>query len=253
MEQFARASDGIKLAYEIVGEGRPIVLVHGFASDRKQNWQNVGWYETLTGAGFRVVAMDCRGHGASDKPHDDGAYGYKMVSDIVSVMDAAKLTRADVMGYSMGGILTVGLLMTRGERVSRAIVAGIGETYFASRSHRKGIAAALRASDPSTITDPTEKAFRAFASQGGKDLLALAACMSADRTMYTREQLGRCATPVLVVDGENDVQSGKPEPLAQAFAHGRAVVVPRRDHMTAVGDRIYKEAVLEFLQGSSPS
>jgi len=253
VNNFATASDGTRLAYDSVGEGRPIVLVHGFASDRKQNWQNVGWYETLTGAGFRVIAMDCRGHGASDKPHDDGAYGDKMVGDIVSVMDAAKLSRADVMGYSMGGILTVGLLMTQGERVARAVVAGIGETYFATRSHRKGIAAALRASDPTTITDPTEKAFRAFASQGGKDLLALAACMSADRTMYTREQLGRCATPVLVVDGENDVQSGKPEPLAQAFAHGRAVVVPRRDHMTAVGDRIYKEAVLEFLQGSSPS
>jgi len=250
MEQFAFASDGTRLAYDCVGEGTPVVLVHGFASDRKQNWQNVGWYEALTGAGYRVIAMDCRGHGASDKPHDDAAYGDKMVSDIVSVMDATKVARADVMGYSMGGILTVGLLMTHGERVARAIVAGIGETYFAPRSHRKGIAAALRANDPSTITDPTQKAFRAFASQDGKDLLALAACMSADRTMYTREQLGRCATPVLVVDGENDVQSGAPEPLAQAFADGRAVVVPRRDHMTAVGDKIYKQAVLEFLASS---
>jgi len=98
MEQFALTQDGTRLAYDSVGEGRPIVLVHGFASDRKQNWQNVGWYETLTGAGFRVIAMDCRGHGASDKPHDDAAYGDKMVSDIVRVMDDAKLTRADVMG-----------------------------------------------------------------------------------------------------------------------------------------------------------
>jgi pimeloyl-ACP methyl ester carboxylesterase len=247
MEQFATASDGTRLAFETLGAGKPIVLVHGFASDRKQNWQNVGWYETLIDAGFRVVAMDCRGHGASDKPHEDGAYGDKMVSDIVSVLDAAGLQRADVMGYSMGGILTVGLLMTHGERVARAIVGGIGETYFASRMHRPGIAAALRAADPSTITDPTEKAFRAFASQGGKDLLALAACMSADRTMYTREQLRTCSTPVLVVDGDKDVQAGAPEPLAQAFAEGRAVVVPRRDHMTAVGDKVYKEAVLEFL------
>lgn len=248
MEQFATASDGTRLAYDTVGEGKPIVLVHGFASDRKQNWQNVGWYETLTGAGFRVVAMDCRGHGTSGKPHDDSAYGDKMVGDIVSVMDAAGLSRADVMGYSMGGILTVGLLMRFNARINRAIVGGIGETYFASRMHRRGIAAALRASDPSTIIDPTEKAFRAFAAQDGKDLLALAACMSADRTMYTREQLKTCTTPVLVVDGEKDVQAGAPEPLAQAFAAARAVVVPRRDHMTAVGDRVYKEAVLEFLR-----
>ncbi len=248
MNDFATAADGVRLAYEVAGDGDPIVLVHGFASDRKQNWKNVGWYETLTGAGFRVVAMDCRGHGESGKPHDEESYGDKMVGDIVTVMDAAGLPRADVMGYSMGGILTVGLLMTQPGRIGRAVCAGIGETYFAVKSHRRGIAEALRAADPSAITDPQQKAFRAFAAQGGKDMLALAACMSADRTMYTREQLGTCATPVLVVDGENDTQSGPPGPLAQAFANGRAVTVPHRDHMTAVGDKVYKQAVLDFLK-----
>jgi pimeloyl-ACP methyl ester carboxylesterase len=247
MTKFATAPDGVRLAYETVGSGKPILLVHGFASDRAQNWKNVGWIETLTVAGFAVTAMDCRGHGESDRPRDDAAYGDRMVGDIVTVMDAAGLRQPDLMGYSMGGILTVGVLMTDPSRVSRAVCAGIGETYFASKSHRKGIAAALRASDPSTLTDPTEKAFRAFASQGGKDLLALAACMSADRTMYSRDQLGTCMTPVLVVDGDKDTQAGRPEPLADAFADGRAVIVPNRDHMTAVGDKIYKQAVLDFL------
>ena len=248
MTSFTTAADGTRIAYETAGEGRPIVLAHGFASDRAQNWRDVGWYEALTGAGFRVVALDFRGHGMSDKPHDDAAYGDKMVGDIVAVMDTAGLRQADVMGYSMGGILTVGLLMTHPKRVGRAICAGVGETYFSSKSHRKGIAQALRAADPATIVDPTQKAFRAFASQGGKDILALAACMSAERTMYTPDQLRTCATQVLVVDGENDTQSGSPEPLAQAFANGRAVTVPRRDHMTAVGDKVYKEAVIAFLK-----
>jgi pimeloyl-ACP methyl ester carboxylesterase len=245
---FAVAPDGTKLAYETVGEGRPIMLVHGFASDRKQNWKDVGWYETLTGAGFRVTAMDCRGHGESDKPHDDASYGDKMVGDIATVMDAAGLSRADVMGYSMGGILTVSLLMTHPERVRRAVVAGIGEHYFNDAvARRKGIAAALRAPDPSIVTDPTQKAFRDFASQAGKDILALAGCMGASRTTYTAAQLKTCTTPVLVVDGDKDVQSGRPEPLADAFGHGRAVLVPNRDHMTAVGDKVYKQAVLDFL------
>lgn len=249
MTFFAEASDGVRLAYEIVGGGaQTIVLVHGFASSRAQNWRDTGWYDTLAGAGCRVVAMDCRGHGESGKPHDDASYGDKMVGDIAVVMDAAGAGRADVMGYSMGGILTVGLLMTQPGRIARAVVAGIGETYFGQKSHRKGIAAALRATDPSTITDPTEKAFRAFAAQGGKDMLALAACMSADRTMYTAQQLGTCATPVLVVDGDKDTQSGPPGPLAQAFADGRAVAVPGRDHMTAVGDKLYKQAVVDFLK-----
>ena len=249
MTNFATAPDGIRLAYDDVGEGaETIVLVHGFASSRAQNWRDVGWYDTLTKAGYRVVSMDCRGHGESDKPHDDASYGDKMVSDIVTVMDHAGTERAHLMGYSMGGILTVGVLNTSPGRVIKAVCAGIGETYFASKSHRKGIAAALRASDPSTITDPQEKAFRAFASQGGKDMLALAACMSADRTMYTAAQLKAVTTPVLVIDGDKDVQSGRPEPLANAFAHGRAAIIPNRDHMTAVGDKIYKQSVLEFLK-----
>jgi pimeloyl-ACP methyl ester carboxylesterase len=248
MTEFATANDGVRLAWESVGTGPPVVLVHGFASSRAQNWKEPAWYKTLGEGGYRVVAMDCRGHGESDKPHTDESYGDKMVADILTVMDAANLDRAALMGYSMGGILAVGVLMTRPERITRAVCAGIGETYFASKMHRRGIAAALRASDPATITDPTEKAFRAFASQGGKDMLALAACMSADRTMYSRQQLASCKVPVLVVDGDKDTQAGAPGPLAAAFAEGRAVTVPDRDHMTAVGDKVYKAAVLEFLK-----
>ena len=248
MTRFATAKDGIRLAYEVVGDGKPIVLAHGFASDRNQNWKNVGWYDALTSAGFSVIALDFRGHGESDKPHEDRFYGDTMMGDVLAVMDAADVELADLMGYSMGAILSVGLLMTQPERLHRAVLAGIGETYFDEKiARRRGIANALRASDPSTITDPTQRAFRQFASQGGKDITALAACMSADRTMYTREQIRACVTPVLVVAGEKDTQAGSPNTLAASFADGHAVSVPRRDHMTAVGDKVYKEAVLRFL------
>lgn len=248
MTQFATVGDGVRIAYESIGDGRPIILAHGFASDRRQNWANVGWYDALMGAGFRVVALDFRGHGESDRPHEDRFYGDTMLGDVTAVMDAANIERADLMGYSMGAILSVGLLMTRPERIRRAVLGGIGETYFDERvGRRRGIANALRAADPSTITDPTQKAFREFASQGGKDIAALAACMSADRTMYTKQELRACATPILVVAGEKDTQAGSPDMLAAAFSDGRAVVVPRRDHMTAVGDKVYKEAVVKFL------
>ena len=86
-----------------------------------------------------------------------------------------------------------------------------------------------------------------FAEQGGKDIVALAACMRADRDVLSASELARSTRPVLVVCGENDDITGPPGPLAAAFADGRAVTVPRRDHMTTVGDKVYKKAVLDFL------
>ena len=111
MTNFAQGNDGVAIAWEEAGAGEPIVLIHGFASDRGQNWRAPGWYLTLTGAGRRVVALDCRGHGESGKPHDPESYGDRMIDDIVAVMDEAGLESADVMGYSMGGMLAMGLTM----------------------------------------------------------------------------------------------------------------------------------------------
>jgi pimeloyl-ACP methyl ester carboxylesterase len=248
MTKFAQGNDGVRIAYEIVGEGEPVVLVHGFASDRVQNWHAPGWYQTLTGAGRRVIALDCRGHGESDKPHTPDAYGDRMIDDVALVMADAGASSADVMGYSMGGMLTMGLTMRHPERVRRAIIAGVGATYFREAGIRRhAIADALTVSDPSTLTDPVQKQFRLFAGQPGKDLAALAACMRAERTVYPREQLAGWNGNVLVVCGEKDILTGSPDGLASAFLNGRAVTVSGRDHMTAVGDKVYKQAVLDFL------
>jgi pimeloyl-ACP methyl ester carboxylesterase len=248
LTKFARGNDGTRLAYEEAGEGEPIVLVHGFASDRVQNWRAPGWYLTLTGARRRVIAMDCRGHGESDKPHDPESYGDRMVDDIAAVMSQAGVGAADVMGYSMGGMLTMGLMMRRPDLVRRSIVAGVGETYFDDAPKRRlAIAAALEVPDPAALTDPIQRQFRLFAGQKGKDLAALAACMRKARTVYTRGRLAEWTGRVLVVCGETDNLTGPAEGLARASPNGRAVTVPGRDHMTAVGDRAYKQAVLEFL------
>jgi pimeloyl-ACP methyl ester carboxylesterase len=258
MTEFATASDGVRLAYETVGAGPDIVLVHGFGSSRAQNWRDVGWYDTLTGAGYRVTAMDCRGHGESDKPHTTQGYGHdEMAEDVVAVMDAAGIAAAFVMGYSMGGFIGIQLLIKHPERVKKLVVGGVGATYLEAPEHsrdrvadpkvREAIAAAMLADDPSTITNPTARAFRAFADQPGKDRFALAACMRASTKNLPREVLARSARPVLVVCGEKDELTGGPDALAAAFADGRAITVPRRDHMTAVGDKVYKEAVVAFL------
>jgi pimeloyl-ACP methyl ester carboxylesterase len=250
MPEFVKAPDGVRIAYEIVGSGPSVVLVHGFAASRVQNWKTPGWYETLTGAGYRVVAMDCRGHGDSDKPHDPAAYDHTiMAEDVCAVMEAANTMPAFLMGYSMGGFIGMHVLMDHPGMIKKLVIGGVGGTYLGRAfGPRDAIADALVVADKSTITDPTAKGFREFAEQSGKDRQALAACMRANRHAFTASQLKQSKRPVLVVCGENDALTGPPGPLADAFADGRAVVVPRRDHMTTVGDKVYKEAALEFFR-----
>jgi pimeloyl-ACP methyl ester carboxylesterase len=101
--------------------------------------------------------------------------------------------------------------------------------------------------DKNKITDPVQKSFREFAEQSGKDIQALAACMRGKRHPFTAAELSQSQRPVLVVCGENDALTGAPDPLAAAFADGRAVTVAKRDHMTTVGDKVYKQAVVEFF------
>jgi pimeloyl-ACP methyl ester carboxylesterase len=127
---FLAVSPHIHLAYEILGEGPPIVLVHGFASSRVMNWRTPGWYGTLTAAGRQVIAVDMRGHGESSKPHDLAAYDEgELARDIVRLLDHLGHRQADVMGYSMGGFITMRLLHDNHDRVRRAVIAGVGENY----------------------------------------------------------------------------------------------------------------------------
>jgi pimeloyl-ACP methyl ester carboxylesterase len=249
MTEFVKAADGVRIAYEIVGEGAPVVLVHGFAASRVQNWKVPGWYETLSGAGYRVIAMDCRGHGESDKPHDPAFYNHAiMAEDVVAVMDAAGAGHAFLMGYSMGGFISMHVLMDHPDLLRKVVIGGVGGSYLARAfGSREGIADALMEPDKSKITDPVQRSFREFAEQSGKDLQALAACMRGNRRPFTAAELSQSQRPVLVVCGEKDALTGPPDPLAAAFADGRAVTVPNRDHMTTVGDKVYKHAVLEFL------
>jgi pimeloyl-ACP methyl ester carboxylesterase len=252
MPEFVTASDGVALAYERHGEGPAVVLVHGFGSSRLQNWKSTGWYGGLADAGFSIVAMDCRGHGDSGKPHDPAAYGHdRMAEDVIRVIDGCGLPSALVLGYSMGGFIGLRLLAAHPERVLKLAIAGVGETYLQDRitspQARAALAEALLTPDKDAITDPRARMFRAFADQPGKDRLALAACMRAMSPHLPLETLSRLRKPILVVDGSEDETAGSPVPLAAAVADGRAVTIPGRDHMSAVGDRHTRQAVIAFF------
>jgi pimeloyl-ACP methyl ester carboxylesterase len=218
-----------------------------------QNWRATGWYKTLSDARYRTVAFDCRGHGDSDKPHDPGFYGYdKMAGDALAVLNALGIEQAHVVGYSMGGHIGIEILMENPQAMRKLVVAGLGERYLRGQfDARFEIAKAILEPDVERIANPVARGFRAFAGQPGKDREALAACMRGDRKAYTAEQLARATRPVLVVCGESDDTSGAPGPLAAAFPNARAVTVPGRDHMSAVGDKATKEAVIGFLRDES--
>lgn len=249
MTHFVTAIDGVRIAYDDIGTGVPVVLVHGFASDRAQNWKNPGWYAALGDAGYRVIAADNRGHGESDRRYDPAAYAQEIrVADVLAVMDAAGVGRAAVMGYSMGAAMAIELALTQPERVERLMLGGVGETYFSDRGQTmQAIAAAMEAPSLASLSDPLQRLFRRFAEQPGKDLKALAACIRSRRNIYAPAQLAGFQGKVLVVCGSNDPIAGPPGPLAAAFPQGRAVTIAKRDHNTVVGDQRYKDAVLAFL------
>lgn len=241
---------GWNVAYEVLGDGEPIVLVHGFASSRATNWKWTSWYDTLIKAGRQVIAFDVRGHGESDKPHDLGAYDEgELGADVVRLLDHLGIQRADVMGYSMGGYITLRVLHDAPERVRRAVIAGVGDNYYGrGRVQTDAIAAGLRAKSAADVTGAMPKTFRVFAEQGKNDLEALALCMTRARHSFTAEEFTGVRVPVLIVVGDKDAVTGLPTTLAEAVPGSRVVMVPGRDHMTAVGDKVYKEAVLAFLR-----
>jgi len=246
------AHDGIEIAFLDEGEGEPIVLVHGFASNKEVNWVAPGWVATLTRAGRRVIALDNRGHGASTKLYDPAAYhSAVMAQDVRALLDHLDLPRADVMGYSMGARVTAFLALAAPKRVRSAVLGGLGIRLVEGVGLPETIATALEASSLAAVTDPTGRTFRAFAEQTKSDLQALAACLRGSRQTLSRADVGRFAMPLLVAVGAKDTVAGSAEALAALIPGARALVIPDRDHMLAVGDKAFKAGVLSFLAARS--
>jgi pimeloyl-ACP methyl ester carboxylesterase len=254
MPQFT-SHDGIEIAYYewgTPGPLPPVLLHHGFISNATSNWVTPGVVRALTDTGRQVVALDARGHGASDKPHDPGRYGEDtMAQDLRQLIDLLGVAQVDLVGYSMGAVVAL-IAASQDARIRRLVVGGVGGglvepgAWDRRRTFMTAVAAALRAADPSTIPDPVAQAFRAFADYVGGDREALAACAAA--VHVTDIPLNRITAPTLVIAGDSDPIAARPEVLAAAIPNARVVILPG-DHLAVVRNSRFAPAIVEFLAG----
>lgn len=250
-------SGGLSLAYDdIVPDGAPVgtvVLLHGFATNRDENWRRLGWLAALERKGYRAVALDLRGHGESDKPHDPAAYSRdQMAGDVVALIDHLELGPVDLLGYSMGAHLSLAVALDAPSRVNNLVLGGVGGRLLTGEPISQTpmtMAEALAAEDPSTISDPIQRGFRQFAENQGEDRLALAACSQGRGGSAGAEDLRGLAVPTLVVAGSRDELAGDPQALADAIPGAKAVTLPACDHFTAIPHALFKAAVFDFLEG----
>lgn len=248
------SADNVELAYYEWGgrTSRPVILHHGFITNADIAWKQQGLVDALANAGHWVVAIDARGHGNSGKPHEADRYGEaKMALDVTGLLDVLAVTEADFAGYSMGAV--VGLILAASEpRIRRLVAAGVGaavaelggpDTAARVEAYR-GLAAALRAEDPSTIEGHNARAFRRFADFVGGDRLAFAA--QAEAMHVAPIALAQITSPTLVIAGDQDLLSARPEELAAAIPGSDVLVLPG-DHLTIPSSPSFIDAVIKFL------
>lgn len=245
-------SDGVTIAYLDQGGEKagaePVLLIHGFASSATVNWVDTGWVADLLAAGYRVIAFDNRGHGASEKLYDLEDYGAPlMAEDARRLLDHLAIPRAHVIGYSMGARMAAFLALAHPERIRSLVFGGLGINMVRGMAGTGPIAHALEAPSVDDVKNQAARTFRVFAEQTKSDLRALAACIRSARAPITAEAVAALEAPVLVAVGEHDVVGGPAAGLAALIPGAEAFVIEGREHMKAVGDRTFKAAVLAFL------
>ena len=245
------SSGDVSIAYEVEGEGQPILLIHGFSATAEDNWVRTGWVQALTRARFKVVRFDLRGHGRSGKLHDPADYGIaKHTADALALLDHLGIAKADLMGFSMGAGIAMRLAAYHGERFGLVVLAGVGgKALEPASSFGTKTAEALEAADPGTIEDRTAKAFRLYAENLGQDLKSIAACARAPREGSAADLLPLIRNRSLVIAGARDDLAGDPHALSELMADARAEIIPGTDQMFARPNPMFKGAVMDFLTG----
>jgi len=223
------SSGGVKIAYVEAGAGPPVVLVHGLYSSAQMNWFMPGIFQTLA-EHDHVVALDLRGHGDSDKPADDASYGQPMVEDIVALMDHLHIAKAHVVGYSLGGIIVMKLMIDHPDRVISGTLGGMG--WLREGSFEQKI----------------------FEVMGDRALAGTPpACVHGiARLAVTRDQVMQIKVPVEILVGDHDpCRQMYVEPLRPLRTDWPVVVIDGAGHLTCVIKEQFKSGLVAWIAKNS--
>lgn len=250
--QFIEVGDGVALATYSWGEpdAPVVVLVHGFASSTADTWVHTGWVRMLECEGYRILGIDQRGHGASQKPHDAGGYAVPgLARDVEAVLDTFLIDEAFYVGYSLGARVGWQVLHDLGDRIPRAVLGGVPDGIPLDRLDIDQVH--HYADDGTPVTDPATQSYIDLVERvSGNDLDALLALAEGMRASHSIDPDPAHAPqqPVLFATGSEDAVIEGSRRLAEAAPQSSFFTIPGRHHFNAPGSKPFRLAALEFLR-----
>jgi pimeloyl-ACP methyl ester carboxylesterase len=243
--------DGARLSYRIEGEGRPVVMLHGFLANSRFNWIEPGIAKAITDAGFQAIMLDLRGHGRSDASLDPAAYPPDVLAqDGEALIAHLKLADYDLVGYSLGARTAVRML-ARGARPRRCVLGGMGDSGILGSAQRGAFFADAITNGEQSQFPQAAKVIHAMIARARLKPQALLNVLKA-QVQTTQAELERINTPILVVSGADDNDNGSAEKLAKLLPHAKAERVPG-NHLSAVQSPELAQATVRFLGDLVPT
>jgi pimeloyl-ACP methyl ester carboxylesterase len=239
---FFMSHDNTKIYYEVAGEGKPVILVHGFVTDSK-GWKQTALFNDLQTQGFKVILLDLRGNGNSDKPHEEKYYEHDAeAKDVMALADKLGLGNYDVVGYSRGAIIASRVLVLD-KRVTHAVLGGMGSDFMNPEWPRRimfyeGLSGKKQIKDVEGLINHIKEA--------GLDQQALA-LMQYGQPSTSSDEFTKVKTPVLVICGTEDEVNGSSKALADEIPGSSYVRTPGK-HNDASKTKQFSSAVIEFLK-----
>lgn len=246
-------SDGVELHWQQFGQGRPVILVHGFGESAERMWVETGFTDALVRAGRRAVVFDLRGHGGSEKPREASAYQVDLLTrDLAAVARAANAPQAHYVGFSMGAELVFRQLLEAPECALGSVLIAMGRPVMRPRRKATALSVeALSTDDPSTL-HPMLRKLRKIHERSGNDLEALTALLRAeiDRLPLSPEQVASFRVPALFISGEKEQVVGDAQVLSDLVAGSQIERIPDVDHDATPRAPRTRELAIEFIRAA---